>query len=114
MNVEIIEDPERFAALMPLWNELLRASAADCPFLTAEWLHAWWTHVGRSRRLQVFAVRDGDRLIAIAPLRVVRGGLGLLSRLEFLGTGCAGSDYLDLIVRDGHEREALCRRCQYD
>lgn len=107
MIVDVIEEPERFAALVPQWNELLRASAADCPFLTAEWLQSWWTHVGQSRRLQLFTVREGDRLIAIAPLHVVRGPLGLFSRLEFLGTGYAGSDYLDLIVRGGHERESL-------
>jgi hypothetical protein len=46
-------------------------------------------------------------LIAIAPLMVVAGPLGMFRRLEFLGTGDAGSDYLDVIVRCGHEREGL-------
>ena len=35
------------------WNELLATSAADNPFLTWEWLHAWWTHFGRPARLRV-------------------------------------------------------------
>jgi CelD/BcsL family acetyltransferase involved in cellulose biosynthesis len=52
-------------------------------------------------------VRSGGELIAIAPLLMTRRGLSLSSRLEFLGTGPAGSDYLDLIVRAGHEDEAL-------
>ncbi len=106
--VEIIKDVERVTALAPQWNELLRASAADCPFLTAEWLQAWWIHCGGSRTLHVITVRDdGGRLIAIAPLMMGKGPLGLWRRLEFLGTGHAGSDYLDVIVRCGHEREGL-------
>jgi CelD/BcsL family acetyltransferase involved in cellulose biosynthesis len=106
--VNIIEDVERFTALTPEWNELLRASSADCPFLTAEWLQAWWVQVAGARQLHIITVRDEDqRLIAIAPLMVVDGPLGLFRRLEFLGTGHAGSDYLDVIVRRGHEREGL-------
>jgi CelD/BcsL family acetyltransferase involved in cellulose biosynthesis len=108
MTPTVIEDYARFAALTPQWNELLRSSSADCPFLTAEWLQAWWAHAGGSRALHIMTVRDEDqRLIAIAPLMVVDGPLGMFRRLEFLGTGHAGSDYLDVIVRRGHERDGL-------
>jgi CelD/BcsL family acetyltransferase involved in cellulose biosynthesis len=108
MTPAVIEDVERFTALTPEWNELLRASSADCPFLTAEWLQAWWAHVGGARALHIMTVHDEDhRLIAIAPLMVVDGPLRMFRRLEFLGTGYAGSDYLDVIVRRGHERDAL-------
>ena len=108
MTVTIIDDAERFAALTPEWNELLRDSASDCPFLTAEWLQAWWAHLAGSRALHIITVRDaGNRLIAIAPLMAVNGPLGMFRRLEFLGTGNAGSDYLDVIVRIGHQREGV-------
>jgi CelD/BcsL family acetyltransferase involved in cellulose biosynthesis len=105
--VEVIEGLDGFARLAPQWNALLRASQADCPFLTQEWLEAWWRHLGASRRLQLVSVRDHDELIAIAPLFVAPGPLGMFSRFEFLGTGYAGSDYLDVIVRRGRERESL-------
>ena len=105
--VDLIESVDGFARLAPEWNTLLRASEADCPFLTHEWLLAWWKHLGRSRKLQLLAVRDDDELIALAPLCLVSGPAGMFSRLEFLGTGHAGSDYLDLIVRRGREREGL-------
>ena len=75
--------------------------------LTWEWLHSWWVHLRGSSTLRLIVVRSGDELIAIAPLRLVNGPLPFLSRLEFLGTGDAGSDYLDLIVREGREQEAL-------
>jgi CelD/BcsL family acetyltransferase involved in cellulose biosynthesis len=105
--VDVIDDFDRFAGLTPQWNELLQDSAADCPFLTAEWLGAWWTHLSGAARLRLLTVRDRSRLIAIAPLMAARGSFGMFSRLEFLGTGHAGSDYLDLIVRAGHERDGL-------
>jgi CelD/BcsL family acetyltransferase involved in cellulose biosynthesis len=107
MSVQLIEHGDGFTDLLPAWSELLQASGSRCPFLTAEWLHAWWTHLGRSRRLHLLVVRDGSLVTAIAPWQRVAGPLGLLSRLEFLGAGYAGSDYLDLIVRRGHESESL-------
>ena len=112
-TVECIADPAEFAALGPQWNELLRASAADNPFLTWEWLHSWWIHLRESAGLRLFVVRSGDELIAIAPMRLVNSALYWFSRLEFLGTGHAGSDYLDLIVRRGHEAQALAALGRY-
>src|SRR5262249_16681457 len=100
ITVEKVDDATAFAGLRPLWNELLRARAADNPFLTWEWQHTWWNHLRESSALRLIVVRSGDELIAIAPLRLATRR-SLFSRLEFLGTGYAGSDYLDLIVRRG-------------
>jgi CelD/BcsL family acetyltransferase involved in cellulose biosynthesis len=85
----------------------LRASASNNPFLTWEWLHTWWVHLRESSALRLIVVRAGDELIAIAPMRLVTNPLSFLSRLEFIGTGDAGSDYLDLIVRRGRETDAI-------
>jgi len=107
VSVDCVEDAWGFTSLRPRWNELLRASDSDNPFLTWEWLHTWWAHLRGSSDLRLIVVRSGDELIAIAPLRLVNGPLSFLSRLEFLGTGDAGSDYLDLIVRRGRETEGV-------
>src|SRR5439155_24034111 len=69
--------------------------SSDLPFLTWEWLHAWWTHLGGTERLQLLTVRVGGELTALAPLAVSRARLPWLATLELLGTGYAGSDYLD-------------------
>ena len=113
MTVEIIESSGRFDALHADWTDLLEASAAQSPFLTWEWLNAWWTHLRESRRLALLTVRRGGRLIALVPLSVARGRLPFFSRLEFLGTGSAGSDYLDAIVRRGCEAEAVGALAEY-
>ena len=106
-TVECVTDPSAFAALRPEWNELLSASAANGPFLTWEWLHAWWTHLHGAATLKIIAIRDGNGLIAVAPLMATPGLRSWFSRLEFLGSGHAGSDYLDVIVRTGREADAL-------
>jgi CelD/BcsL family acetyltransferase involved in cellulose biosynthesis len=107
LTVQTVADAGAFTALQRQWNALLRASNADNPFLTWEWLHTWWVHLGEAETLRLIVVRSGGDLLAIAPMRLVNGRVPWLSRLEFLGTGHAGSDYLDLIVTRGHEQACL-------
>jgi CelD/BcsL family acetyltransferase involved in cellulose biosynthesis len=107
VTTELIDTPARFDVLQAEWTELLEASDAESPFLTWEWLNAWWTHLKESRRLAILAVRSGDQLIALAPLTVSRGRLPFFTRWELLGTGIAGSDYMDAIVRRGFETQAV-------
>lgn len=110
VTVETITDVSRFDALRGEWNELLAASAADCLFLTWEWLSTWWRHLSGARRLHLILVREAGELIAIAPLCVRPPRIRRLIPfrvVEFLGTGSIGSDYLDVIVRDGREPEAI-------
>ncbi|HET8948354.1 MAG TPA: GNAT family N-acetyltransferase [Candidatus Polarisedimenticolia bacterium] len=105
-----VTDGESFRRLRGEWTELLASSPSDTVFLTWEWLHTWWEHCAGPRRLALLAVRDGKDLIALAPLAVrppQSSRLSFTRRLEFLGTGAAGSDYLDLIVREGEEDRAV-------
>ena len=83
IRVEAIDTAWGLTTLRPQWNALLRASAADGPFLTWEWLHAWWTHLAgavvaqadrRARR------RRADRHRAV-PGRAARGALVLPARV---------------------------------
>jgi CelD/BcsL family acetyltransferase involved in cellulose biosynthesis len=106
-TIERISSAGRFAELEQQWKELVDVSESSSPFLTWAWLHAWWTHLGPPRRLAIAAVWQSDRLIAIAPFAVSRAGLAWSGRYEFLGTGHAGSDYLDVIVRRGEEEDAV-------
>jgi CelD/BcsL family acetyltransferase involved in cellulose biosynthesis len=107
LTTTAVEQDREWFNLSREWNELLRNSASDNLFLTWEWLDAWWSHLSGSDRLQVLAVRDGDLLVAVAPLRAASDRLLPLARTAFLGTGSAGSDYLDLIIRRGYEEDAL-------
>ncbi len=110
LAVHTIDSTREFEALAVEWRDLLADSSADPLFLSWEWLFTWWRVLGGGRALRVMTVRDDDRLVAVAPL-VLRGRamrrLQPFEVLEFLGTGAAGSDYLDLIVRSNHEADVL-------
>ena len=113
MTVECVRDTRGFTALRPQWHELLRASASDNPFLTWEWLYSWWTHFGTAGALRLVVVRRGTTVIAVAPFQLVSAPLHWFSRLELLGTGEAGSDYLDVIARRGSESDAVAAIAQF-
>src|SRR3954462_1952867 len=106
LTVERLSDPGAFRALREEWSELLTDSPSNAPFLTWEWLHTWWTHLGGRRELFVLAVPASGRLVALAPLtrrRQWAAGIVPLGVLEMLGSDRLCSDYLDLIVRRGWE-----------
>src|SRR5258706_15655780 len=54
------------------WNQLVERSQADHVLLTHEWITTWWTYFGEGADLWVILVRDGDRLLAAAPLMRTR------------------------------------------
>lgn len=85
--VETISDPNRLADLGPEWDALAAEAGLEHPFLTHDWVSAWWEAFGAGRELHVLVVRDAGRAVAIAPL--MRGrtrfcGLPLTS-LETIG-----------------------------
>lgn len=110
IEMEIVQDPLRFTALRSEWTELLAHSRSDSLFLSWEWLHTWWKHLSDGRRLRIVALWESGRLIALAPLclRARRWRrLVPFPVLEFLGSGIIGSDYLDVIIREGSESAAV-------
>jgi CelD/BcsL family acetyltransferase involved in cellulose biosynthesis len=107
--METIFDVADFAGLRQEWTELLQSSDSDGLFLTWEWLCTWWKYLAAGRQLSIIAVRCEGVLIALAPCCLSSASVihrRLLPVLELLGSGFAGSDYLDVIVRRGHEAES--------
>ena len=107
MTVELIEDSRRFDALQGEWRDLVAASAVESPFLTWEWLNAWWTHLKESRRLAIHFGPQRQSIDRDCAVGCRTWTVAVLWRWEFLGTGFAGSDYLDAIVRRGFEGQAI-------
>lgn len=102
---DLIRDAEGFDQLAAEWDDLVAASRSHTPFLRSGWLDGWRRYAARNVAMHVVTVRDRGRLIGAAPLMRIRRGFA--DRLEFLGTGNAGSDYLDVIVRDGEGAGAI-------
>ncbi|MGW0336824.1 GNAT family N-acetyltransferase [Streptomyces sp. NPDC003011] len=101
-TAELVTDERVFAGLAPEWGELYRRCAAATPFQSHAWLHSWWLSYGRRGRLRLVVVRDGGRLVAVAPLMRVGSPVPSLVPL-----GGAISDYGDVLLDDAHGREAV-------
>ncbi|HLH30788.1 MAG TPA: GNAT family N-acetyltransferase [Terriglobia bacterium] len=106
LAIEVVHQSTRFENLRTEWSSLLRESTSDSVFLTWEWLHSWWTHLRSKGRLYIVLVWSDETLVAIAPLMATRRPVMEMHPfpvLEFMGSGVAGSDYLDFIVRRNWE-----------
>jgi len=106
IRAALVDSESRFTELRSAWDSLLQSSEAASPFLTWEWLHPWWRHLSGSSRLRMLTAGADNRLMAVAPFRLTTG-VARMRCLDLLGTGDAGSDYLDVITRSGFEDEAL-------
>jgi CelD/BcsL family acetyltransferase involved in cellulose biosynthesis len=87
LRVEVITEPQQLLAMRGTWDELVERSGIDHPFLTHDWICAWWEAFGALRELRIFAVYAGETCIAIAPLMLERARLlGIPVRtLELIG-----------------------------
>jgi CelD/BcsL family acetyltransferase involved in cellulose biosynthesis len=101
LGVSVLEDTQEFAVLEEEWEELYRHCATATPFQSWAWLYSWWQHYGEGHELRIVAVRSGELLVGILPFMIQRQ-FGF-KRLLFIGTGV--TDYLDLLAREGWERE---------
>jgi hypothetical protein len=68
-------DPGRLAALREEWTALFDAAPSPSPFLSWEWLHAWWRHFGGGRRAWIVEARDPAGRLAGALALCGRPGL---------------------------------------
>jgi CelD/BcsL family acetyltransferase involved in cellulose biosynthesis len=109
-RVDRLTTTESMAAIAEEWNDLLRTTRCDGLFLTWEWLSTWWKHCAGGGRLAIHTVRFGRDLLGIAPLRSARSRSCPpihAQALQFLGTGNAGSDYLDLVIRPARRAQTV-------
>jgi CelD/BcsL family acetyltransferase involved in cellulose biosynthesis len=99
---EVIDDLTAAEALAPAWDELARA--ASLPLVAPGWMLSWWRHLAPAgSELRIVAVREGERLLAVAPWFAGRGPSGRID-LRFLGA--EKSDRVDVLCAPGSEQQA--------
>jgi CelD/BcsL family acetyltransferase involved in cellulose biosynthesis len=88
-----------FTRLGAEWGDLFQRANPENIFLSFGWMSTWWKHFGKGQ-LAVIAVRDSaGRLVAVAPLYIVRSSAGLgARRLGFVADEHVGSDYLNILA----------------
>ena len=115
ISTEVITEPQRVGDLERAWEELLERASVSDPTLSPIWQKIWWDVFGPldGRRLRVIALREGSRLVGVAPFLLRRHyyvpGVPV-RRLELLASGEAQSDeimseYNGVIAERGREVE---------
>jgi len=109
VKITRITDPKQFHTLREQWNNLLRNSPENNPFMTFEWLSTWWDVFGEGKKLCVLLVEDREELVAIAPFYSHTRRIAGVSLREIclLGNQRVGSDFLGFIIKKGHDRNVL-------
>jgi CelD/BcsL family acetyltransferase involved in cellulose biosynthesis len=101
LSFEIIDDLDSAQSLAPDWDEL--AVSQGLPLCAPGWMLAWWRHLAPGdSRLRIVVVRDGARLLALAPWFIDSSERG---RADLRLLGAELSDRVDILCRAGHEDE---------
>lgn len=109
LKARVIETTSAFEALEGDWRDLYRDAPQATPFQSFGWLFSWWRNYAEedaslALKLIELRERESDLLVGLAPLVIERAAPSLRI-LKLLGSGV--TDYGDLLVRQGREREVF-------
>lgn len=110
LTATIITSAAPLRELAEDWAALLSRSEADTLFMTPAWILTWIETTDDPPELFVVAVRDGDRLVGLAPFynAVVRTPGRLSFRcLRIVGDQNTSSEYQDIIVDTDYADAAM-------
>jgi CelD/BcsL family acetyltransferase involved in cellulose biosynthesis len=99
LEVRSSRDPGRLGALRGEWSALFDEAADPSPFLSWEWLEAWWRAFGARQEPWILEARDGAGRLAGLLLLAGRAGAFGVRRFRLLGNGVTGADGLDVLAR---------------
>jgi CelD/BcsL family acetyltransferase involved in cellulose biosynthesis len=68
LRVDVVTDFNSFLNLKQVWDLLVSEAALDHPFVTHEWIRAWWESFGGNRTMHIVVVREGETVVGIAPM----------------------------------------------
>lgn len=101
MNVTRLKSMAEWNAIQSDWSRLAGASPCE----SWAWMTSWWKHYGQQRELFVLVVRDGHRVVCIAPWFLEHSAAeGRCIRV--LGSGKVCSDYIALLTAQDHRATA--------
>jgi CelD/BcsL family acetyltransferase involved in cellulose biosynthesis len=106
LRAEVISQLSPQDRLAEEWSDLADGCARATVFQTPEWLATWWSAIGSrtgGRSLYIVTIRDGGKLVGLAPLMLTGWYVLPIKRLSFLGMGV--TDYNDVIAEEGREDE---------
>ncbi len=68
LELAMLQDTRKFAALEEEWEDLYRNSPLATPFQSWAWLYSWWEAYGEGYELRLIAVWEAGLLVGLVPL----------------------------------------------
>src|SRR4030042_771980 len=96
MNYSVIED--NLDSLKSYRTNSRQKLDWPAVFVLPEWMQVWWQVFGAGAEIRIRTVREGEKVIGIAPLMVKDGAALLIGDTDVC-------DYLDFVVTPGQEKE---------
>lgn len=93
-DLAVLDEP--FDRIAAEWEGLVLQAPEPIPFVTPAWQRVWLDHFQGDRKLQILSVRDGERLIGVAPLLLGADCTELVGHYSIC-------DYMDFVVTPGFE-----------
>lgn len=116
LSIRIVTTEHEFALLRSSWNALLQRSSENVPFLTHEWMGAWWVAFSAGRAMYLVTAWLGADLVGIAPLLVDQHGSGTRARPTLKFWSNAYSNRAQIIVGEPLDEiiDALFRHIMHE
>lgn len=89
---------ESFDSLASCWADPSQHLRWNSIFVLPAWMKVWWQDLGAKAKLYLGAVRQGEKIIGIAPLTLRDGTASLLGSVDVC-------DYLDFVAAPGLEMD---------
>ena len=89
---------ENFDSLTSYWTDGGYHLQWSSPFVLPAWMKVWWQEFGPGAELYLRAVRQGEKIIGVAPLLVRDGKASIIGSEDVC-------DYLDFVITPGMEKE---------
>lgn len=69
LEIELIQETERFSALKGEWDALFEEASERSLFLSHCWYDCWWRRFSTGAALSLIVLREGGRMVGVAPLQ---------------------------------------------
>lgn len=102
-DVAVVTETAALESLRREWEALWLQAPEATPFQSPAWLIPWWRHIGEGELLTL-ALREHGELVGLLPLYVHAAPDG---RRRLFPLGIGTTDYLDAIIRSGHEAAVM-------
>ncbi len=76
---------ESFDSLASYWTAPSHSLRWNSPFVLPLWLKVWWQEFGAEAELYLSSVRQGEKVIGVAPLLVREGKASLIGSADVCG-----------------------------